>query len=288
MNISECLFCNKKNISNKKNLTKTTYNKKIFYFVNCVNCQISYISPVPSEDDINKLYSYDNYYKKFYLSQKTNNEDIYFFYKHTNSFFNSSKRILDYGCGDGNLINFFEKKGLKISGADFESEMIKILKKNNSNIFNYNEVNNHINLYDAVLLRDVFEHSTKPINIINSIYRILNKQGIMIIDGPIEKNFSLTNFSIKLNLFIKQFLFKITVEQSPYHLVFFSNKQLIKFILSTNKFILLKYTIYETGWPLKGKGFLKNTIAYLSMALSKILFFSNIYGNRSIVILRKK
>ena len=288
MNISECLFCNKKNKSYKKNLTKTTYNKKVFYFVNCFNCKISYISPVPSEDDINKLYSYDNYYKKFYLSQKVNDDDYYFFYKHTNSFFNSSKRILDYGCGDGNLINFFEKKGLKISGADFESEMIKILKKNNSNIFNYNEVNNHINLYDAVLLRDVFEHSTKPINIINSIYRILNKQGIMIIDGPIKKNFSLTNFSIKFNLFIKQFLFKMTVEQSPYHLVFFSNKQLIKFILSTNKFILLKYTTYETGWPLKGKGFLKNTIAYLSIALSKILLFSNIYGNRSIVILRKK
>ncbi len=288
MNISECLFCNKKNKSYKKNLTKTTYNMKIFYVVNCFNCKISYISPVPSADDINKLYSYDNYYKKFYLLQKVNNEDYYFFYKNTKIFFNSSKKILDYGCGDGNLINFFEKKGLKISGADFESEMIKILKKNNSNIFNYNEVNNHINLYDVVLMRDVFEHSTNPKNIINSIYRILNKQGIMIIDGPIEKNFSLTNFSIKFNLFIKKFLFKITVEQSPYHLVFFSNKQLIKFILSTNKFILLKYTIYETGWPLKGKGFLKNIIAYMSIALSKIFLFTNIYGNRSIVILRKK
>ena len=58
-------------------------------------------------------------------------------------------------------------------------------------------------------MRDVFEHSTNPKNIINSIYRILNKQGIMIIDGPIEKNFSLTNFSIKFNLFIKQFYLKL-------------------------------------------------------------------------------
>ena len=70
-------------------------------------------------------------------------------------------------------------------------------------------------------------------------------------------------------------------------MIFYSNKQLINFILSLNQFKLLKCKIFETGWPLKGASIFKNLIAYASILLSKILFIFNFYGNRSIIIFEK-
>ena len=68
---------------------------------------------------------------------------------------------------------FFENKGFNIFGADFDSEMIQILKNNKIKVFDFKEVEKKISSFDVVLMRDVFEHSTNPINLINSICSIL-------------------------------------------------------------------------------------------------------------------
>lgn len=288
MKKTECLFCKKKNIIKKNFIFKTIYNKKLFFQNKCSNCKISYIAPTPTSDDINKIYSYKSYYKKYYLIENSINNNFSYFFQYVQKYLKLDNRILDYGCGDGNLIRFFENKGFNIFGADFESEMIQILKNNKIKVFDFQELERKISSFDVVLMRDVFEHSTNPINLINSICSILDKHGILIIDGPLEKNLSLTNIAIKINTLIKYYFLKIIIEQPPYHLTFFSNMQLINFVESTNKFSVVKYKLYETGWPLKGNGVVKNLIAYISIFLSKLLFFSNFYGNRSIVIFKKK
>tara|TARA_B100001029_G_C15002275_1_gene418846 strand:- start:103 stop:975 length:873 start_codon:yes stop_codon:yes gene_type:complete len=286
MNKSVCLFCRKKNIINKNNI-KTIFNKKYFYLINCKECEISYISPLPTLDDLNKLYSFDDYYKKYYLEHKTNETEYSQFLNYIQPFLSTKSKILDYGCGDGSLMSFLKKKGLNISGADFESSMIQNLRNNRYDVHNYEQIKKFKNYYHLIYMIDVFEHSNDPIKLINTIFTLLNKRGILIIEGPIEKNISITNLAIRLYLFLKYKLFKIVSPQFPYHLLFYSNKQLINFIISTNKFELKKYKIYETGWPLKGKNFIKNFIAYSSILLSKILFTINFYGNRSIIIFVK-
>ena len=286
MNKSVCLFCRKKNIINKNNI-KTIFNKKYFYLVNCKECDISYVSPLPTLDDLNKLYAFDDYYKKYYLEHKTNETEYSQFLNYIQPFLSTKSKILDYGCGDGSLMSFLKKKGLNISGADFESSMIQNLRNNRYDVHNYEQIKKFKNYYHLIYMIDVFEHSNDPIKLINTIFTLLNKRGILIIEGPIEKNISITNLAIRLYLFLKYKLFKIVSPQFPYHLLFYSNKQLINFIISTNKFELKKYNIYETGWPLKGKNFIKNFIAYSSILLSKILFTINFYGNRSIIIFVK-
>ncbi len=286
MNKSECLFCRTKNIINKNNI-KTIFNKKYFYLVNCKECDISYVSPLPTLGDLNKLYAFDDYYKKYYLVHKTNETEYSQFLNYIQPFLSNKSKILDYGCGDGSLMSFLKKKGFNISGADFESSMIQNLRNNKYDVHNYEQIKKFKNYYHLIYMRDVFEHSNNPIKLINTISTLLNKRGILIIEGPIEKNTSITNLAIRLYLFLKYKIFKIVSPQFPYHLLFYSNKQLINFILSTNKFELKKYKIYETGWPLKGKNIIKNFIANSSILLSKILFTINFYGNRSIIIFEK-
>ena len=107
MNKSECLFCRKKNFINKNNI-KNNFNKKYFYLINCKECNISYVSPLPTQDDLNKLYAFDDYYKKYYFEHKTNETEYSQFLNYIQPFLSTKSKILDYGCGEA--YEFLKKK----------------------------------------------------------------------------------------------------------------------------------------------------------------------------------
>ena len=61
---------------------------------------------------------------------------------------------------------------------------------------------------------------------------------------------------------------------APYHTILYSKNQLIQFVVKSKKFTNIEYKIYETGWLLKGNGFIKNIIANISLYISKIPFLN--------------
>ena len=58
-------------------------------------------------------------------------------------------------------------------------------------------------------------------------------------------------------------------------------------IQKINKFKIINYKIYETGWPYNSGGYLKQSIALAARLFSKLNIFGFKIGNRFRVILKK-
>lgn len=88
--------------------------------------------------------------------------------------------ILDAGCGEGVLVEHFIKQGYDIKGLDLNYESRYVQR---GSVLNMPFENN---LFDAVLLLDVFEHiaySDQPIAL-SEIHRILKSGGLLITSIP--------------------------------------------------------------------------------------------------------
>ncbi len=79
--------------------------------------------------------------------------------------FNSSKKVLDYGCGSGTFLNYLRTKGFtNIIGYD-------------PYVKNFNTFPNE--KFDFVILNDVLEHVEDPIDLIETAKSLLNDNGIL-------------------------------------------------------------------------------------------------------------
>ena len=142
--------------------------------------------------------------------------------------------------------------------------------------------------YDFIYLGDVFEHLSEPIKIIKKLVEKSNKGGYLCIEGPLEKNMSFANYCIIINSIIKnKFTSSTIASHPPLHLIFIGKNQQINFFNKFNNLKLVKYTLYETGWPLINGNVFKNLLGNFSKLLGKIPFFNLFYGNRIRIILIK-
>lgn len=101
------------------------------------------------------------------------------------------KKILDVGCGSGLIANYFYGKGFDVRGLDFSKNLLKIARKNYSEIefiecdickWNSNEK------FDGVFTKDMLFHLPDDdlILALKNIKKSLNKNGIfyIIMDCP--------------------------------------------------------------------------------------------------------
>ena len=169
-----------------------------------------------------------------------------------------NKTALDLGCGTGSFVKQVSKKFKKCEGVDFEIKQInnkfkkeyKFIKKN-PNIF----VNRKLD-YDFIFLNNILEHSSRPLDLISSLYKNSKKNSYLIISIPndfstIQKK---TYSIIKKKYWIKY----------PEHLYYFNKKKFDYLIKNKFKiidaisdfpielFLLFKQTNYINN-PEKGK-----------------------------------
>ena len=198
--------------------------------------------------------------------------------------------FLDYGCGSGFFLKFLNQQGYNVEGVEFDEDACKSARNNSgSNIQTVKNFLNSKKTYDFIYLGDVFEHLGNPKNDMMRLLSKLNPEGYICIDGPVERNPSLTNFIVLFNSFLKN-KFKNTslITQPPYHLSFFSKNSIYNFLLKFKELEFVESHTYETGWPLLGSNFLKNVLGSVSIFISKLPFFTKDYGNRNRIVFRKR
>ena len=284
-----CLFCKSSEIEPTVIPRKTYFNNKIFSYSRCKNCALVFIDPLPVEDDYAIMYS-SKYHEDFYF-----NDCIPDYSDLLQNIlpYKTDATILDYGCGDGSFLKFFQKNNFKCTGTEFTSDLVKNLKIKNDGIefFGIDEFwdKNESNTYNFIHLGDVLEHLTAPEEMIQKLCKRLNSEGgIIIFRGPLEDNASFGFMCRYATSWIQQKLNPTSVATHvPYHISFadINNQEILFKRAGLEK---LHYKVWETPWPYpeSAEGGLGTKIKYVLGQISVFLVkkFSTKHGNRFLYI----
>ena len=104
---------------------------------------------------------------------------------------NKKSKILDIGCGDGNLVYWMQKMGYnEAAGVDISPEQINAgLSLDVRNLYEgglLGFLNDKMDFFDLIIARDVFEHFTKDafLEALIAIKKSLSASGRLIIQVP--------------------------------------------------------------------------------------------------------
>jgi ubiquinone biosynthesis O-methyltransferase len=102
---------------------------------------------------------------------------------------NPEARILDIGCGNGNISLALGSLGYNVTGVDIDQMSIDTASGRNkySNVkFEVLDANSFVmnDAFDAVVCSEVLEHLSKPYELLESIYRILKPGGVFVATVP--------------------------------------------------------------------------------------------------------
>jgi 2-polyprenyl-3-methyl-5-hydroxy-6-metoxy-1,4-benzoquinol methylase len=103
----------------------------------------------------------------------------------------SRKTFLDVGCGEGFTLNFFKKKGWKVTGIDYSDHGCKkfnagclpdlLVGDIFHNISYFVELNKK---FDVIWIDNVLEHVLEPLNLLKECNSLLDEDGLLIVEVP--------------------------------------------------------------------------------------------------------
>lgn len=119
--------------------------------------------------------------------------EYYAWFNKTKTGFDS--KILDAGCGAGNLLINLRKEGFtNLTGID---SFIKneIHYENGVNVFKKG-ISELKGQFDLIMLNHSFEHMPEPLNALKELYRLLKSEGHILIRSPVAGSFAWREYGV--------------------------------------------------------------------------------------------
>lgn len=282
----ECFIC-------KDSKVKFLLKKDGYNLWHCEKCGLNFIHPQPTEKELQKVYSLEGGYshssKRFDKKKisSTKNPKIEFLLR------NDKKKVLDVGCASGSFVYVCKLAKLSPRGIDLDKDSIKFGQKEGLDLRHgrLEEMGFKKNSFDAINLGDIIEHVKYPESFLKECFRILKKNGIIIISTPNTNSL----FPKMTKCVYEKFGLMWSHPTPPYHLFDFSDKNLI-LLLKKNGLkierityfkISLSYSVYHTGYfselrenmdGISRKDILKGLIKSLSFKIFEQVVVTFIYG----------
>jgi SAM-dependent methyltransferase len=173
-------------------------NKKKYKIKKNIKYGYYSIDPLPNVEELNKFYEelyYQNnigQYEDSYSPEEIKfleEDSIILEYLYSKFFLNSSRKFfLDLGCGEGYQSNYFYKKKWNLRCFDYSNFG---LRKHNPHLETYFEkgdinsfLNQNLNKYSIIMLKNVLEHVIDPISLLKQIKNIMDEESFLLIDVP--------------------------------------------------------------------------------------------------------
>ncbi|MCU0350988.1 MAG: class I SAM-dependent methyltransferase [Flavobacterium sp.] len=264
VNQNFCYLCNSNGKDIYTNISDNIFGFSTGWSIKCCvnsDCNLLWLSPSIHEDDIHL--AYENYYtskkqddlnsgiaflQKCYYSIKFNyNFGLNSFVKYLGYLVylnpvrrtlydfsimylpnQKSKCILDFGCGNGWLLENLQNLGWDTHGVDFDENALNYCKSNGHKVFS---VNNFLNepeepKYDVIILNHVIEHLYDPRLVLKKLNKRLKAGGRLIVATPNTDNWQRAVFG--------KFWFQL---DPPRHIMLFNSKNLEELLISTGYII---------------------------------------------------
>lgn len=186
-----CPVCNSE--INRTLYTQKFYPTEILLFdeydvVTCNDCGFIYADRIPEQKEFNEYYKNLSKYEF-----KVNNEQKQHYNKLAHFIFPWLKqtewcRILDIGCGNGDLLNVFKKAGYRqLLGIDPSSHCASNAYQNynidvlTTDIFNFKS---NLSKFDFIIMSSVLEHIVDLRKVVEKVASLLEDDGKLFIEVP--------------------------------------------------------------------------------------------------------
>lgn len=161
----------------------------------CPQCGLLRISPRWSDELYGKIYakhffaleigSTELTKKRYQLSISRSKVFIHQLEKYVNV---EGKKVVEIGCSYGAGLVHLQGKGADLYGYDFDEDILSIGRKYSGLELRNGGVDaalsDHSGDCDVVILRHVFEHFLDPYNETDKLRKLLNSEGILVIEVP--------------------------------------------------------------------------------------------------------
>jgi len=220
-----CLLCNSVNLIGFKDYEK-------HHLAKCVDCGFVFMFRIPSLEDLEKHYKTYTYTNKVISPLTLNSFGVLL-----NEFekYRSNDFLLDVGCGKGWFLLEAKKRGWNIRGTEFSKNAVEVCKAKGINavVGDLKEIDFEGILFDVIVISEVIEHTSNPMEQFQFIYSLLRPGGLLYVTTP--------NFNCYLRYKYKS---NYNIIEYPEHLGYFTKKTL-HLALSKSKFSKLK--LLSTG-----------------------------------------
>lgn len=209
----KCYLCKHTDFAKVMTVSPANFSQNIkeFDIFRCLHCGLSEMLPFPKQRDIHEIYVNENTFSKLYIDKnghrtsvhphKVNmffnileplyrkyGADEYFVVKTCYNMVSQKNRILDIGCGTGNLLEIFDSiyPQMEVTGIDIDPEVKEnaISSIKNNIIIGDFLTYKFKNSFDIIIMRFVLEHLLNFHDYIQKAVDLLNSGGILFISTP--------------------------------------------------------------------------------------------------------
>ena len=198
--IEECPICDNISFINLIVAQDHLVSQDSFAISECTKCKFKVTSPRPIDEELYKYYQSENYISH---TGKGNNL-INSIYKIVRNYTIAKKyklikervknrSILDFGCGTGDLLTYFQNKGWSINGIEPDDQARKIAA-NKTKIEIHSRLLQDKAKYTAITLWHVLEHVPDLNQTIDSLKNKLEKKGRIFVAVPNCESFDANHY----------------------------------------------------------------------------------------------
>lgn len=177
---------------------RVLFRKDATDFVQCRQCGLEWIHPLPDMDKMRELYSSPTYYNTDNISQYGYSEYVRNKHLYVNLFNRrldelllytngEQGQLLDVGCATGTLLELARLRGWEVHGVDVSEYATKVAREYYCLDVFTGELADAAygdGQFDVVIMDDLIEHVADPTALVQESRRILKAGGLLTLNTP--------------------------------------------------------------------------------------------------------